>query len=175
MAGQASDPGPLENLGQGMARQSRHVGADLGSHQMERLELSGLLMVVLAPSLEMLLPSVTGDRHLQNLRRPFVDRGDAHVPSDLFDHVLSGVSIAAQGLNGRIRGSQTGLASQVLGDRSLGVEATLAGIDPLSGLFDEGSRREAEASSTHRSEPRQHSVCQCGEHRPAGESTLRLL
>ena len=51
------------------------------------------------PRLEMQLPAVAGDRPLHDLRRAFVDGGDAHVALDLLDHVFLGVAVAAQRLD----------------------------------------------------------------------------
>ena len=89
----------------------------------------------------MQLPAVAADRHLQDLRGPLVDRGDAHVALDLLDHIFAGVAVAPQGLDRGVGREVAEFARQIFGDRPLGVEVALARVDPLGGLLDERAGR----------------------------------
>lgn len=96
-------------------------------------------MVVLPAGLEVVLPAVAGDGHLHDLGGALVDRGDPDVPPDLLDHVLAGVAVTAEGLDGRIGRRVAGLGGEVLGDGPLGVERALGAlVDPLGRLLDVG-------------------------------------
>ena len=81
----------------------------------------------------MLLPAVAAHRHLHDLRRPLVDRGDAHVPLDLLDHVLARVAVAAEGLDRGLGGAVAGLAGEVLRDGALGDEGALRLLERVEG------------------------------------------
>jgi hypothetical protein len=140
VARQPAEPGPFEDHRQTVERQRRDVGADLWPLGVQRPQLGRQVVVVAAARLEVLLPAVAGDGHLEDLRGAFVDGGDAHVALDFLHHVLAGVAVAAQRLDRRLGRGVAALAGEVLGDRAFGIEAALAAVDPLGGLLDIGTR-----------------------------------
>ncbi len=136
VAREAPDPRSLEQGRQGAQRQRGDAAAGIALSRVQRLQGHGLLHVVLAARLQMQLPAVATDAHLEDLGRALVDGRDAHVAPDLLDHVLVGVAVAAEGLEARVGGDVAGLAGQVLRDGSLGDELGLAGVEPLGRLLD---------------------------------------
>src|SRR5271166_962640 len=96
---------------------------------------------MLSASLQVELPAIAADGHLHDLRGTLVDRGDADVALDLLHHVLVRVAVSAQRLDAGFGGGIPRLGGQVLGDRTLGVQASFARVDALGSLFDEGPAR----------------------------------
>src|SRR5512145_2465189 len=129
VAGQARGPAALEHLGESVEGQGGDTRAHVALARMERLELAAEVVVVLAPGLEVHLPAVAADGHLHDLRGPLVDARDAHVTLDLLDHVLAGVAVTAQGLDGGLGGRVARLGGEELGDGSLGLEMLVALVE----------------------------------------------
>ena len=115
------------------------------------LELARRCVVIVAASLEMLLPAFARDRHLHDLRGALVDRGDADVAPDLLDHVLVRVAVAAERLDRGVCRGVAGLRREVLGDRALGAQRALAGVDPRGGLLDRSASRPRDGPRAARS------------------------
>lgn len=110
---------------------------------MQGFHLLRLIMIVLAASFQVHLPTVASNGHLHNLRRPFVNRGDANVALDFFNHVLFCVAVAAKGLNTGIRRQIACFSSEIFGNRTFGIEIAIfsfAIIDTLCRFFDKRAR-----------------------------------
>ena len=78
------------------------------------------------------------DDALLDLAGALVDGGDAHVAAHLLHHVLAGVAVAAQGLDGGVGGPVARLGAPVLGDGALGAHVLVALVDAQGGLLHVG-------------------------------------
>ena len=144
VARQSPDPAGLQHGRQALQGEGSHIGADGRVGEVQSLELLGERGVVGATGLEVGLPAVAGDRHLEDLRGSFVDRGDPDVATDLLHEVGTGVAVAPVCLDGSVGRGDPRLGGQVLGDGALGVEGSVAAVtrvDQGRGLLDDGAGR----------------------------------
>ena len=139
ITGQPRDARLLHHFGQRVQSQRRHVRAHVRMPRMQRFQLAGLLVIVLAARLQVKLPAVAADGHLHDLGGAFVNRGDAHVAPDLLHHVFVRVAVASERLDAGVGCRIARLRGHVLGDGAFGVQAAFAGIDALGSLFDVGA------------------------------------
>ena len=139
VAGEAAHAGDLEQDVQSTESQGGQVRADIWRARLEGIDGGRHLGIVLASRLQVIAPPVTGDGPLHDLGCSLIDGGDAQVAADALDGVFSGVSIAAQGLNGRVGGGIARLSGDQLGDRTLGAQVAFSGVDATRHLFDVGA------------------------------------
>src|SRR6478735_9783977 len=139
VAGKAAGAAGLEDRSETVQTQGGYVCADGRMGGMEGAYGACSLGEVGTSGLEVLLPAIPGDRHLEDLGRSLVDRGDADVAPDLLHDVGAGVAVAPVGLQRRIGGRHTRLAREVLRDGTLRVEQATGAfprVESGAGLLD---------------------------------------